>query len=279
MEKLMIRCNGGVSALSAFFTGFGSSIALDMPLEITMSESEEIQQRGTGAITRTLDLLEERFHIGGSYRISVNSTIPRGKGLKSSSALTLAIISGFLELNGISMGEGEMLGMAADISIENGTSSTGAYDDLSSAYYGGLCFTDNKQRKLLFRREVEKSPVLIAYDRSRRSSSSVNLDEMARYTNHAERIMDLIREGRQREAMVLNGNLLGYIYGQNSTLVRFLLSSGALYSGQCGKGPSVFAIFRNEEEMANAVREMEPGFKVQYRKTSFSNIGLVKIPL
>lgn len=279
MDGIRIRCNGGVSALSAFFTGFGASIALDMPMEITVTRSERIQHEGPGAISRTLELLEEKFSIGDSYSISVKSSIPRGKGLKSSSALTLSIVAGYLDLNGISMDEKEMLDLSAGISIANGTSSTGAYDDLSSSFYGGMCLTDNMGRKLISRKEVDESPVLIAYDRSRRSSFSVDLREMGRFTKHANRIRDLIEEGRYREAMMLNGNLLGYVYGQNSSLVRFLLSSGALYSAQCGKGPAVFAIFENEEDMLSAANGVEERFRLHHRKTSFSNKGIVKTHL
>ncbi len=276
MDRVRISCNGGVSALSAFFTGFGSSIALDMPLDIVMSRTGKKQLKKNGAISKTLELLEERFSIRESYRVSVTKAIPRGKGLKSSSALTLSIISGFLELNGINMKDSDLLGMAAEMSIRNGTSSTGAYDDLCSSFYGGFCLTDNTHRRLIFRKEVPESPVLIVYNKSKRASSAVKLDEMRKFAKHGQMIMGLVEEGKYGEAMTLNGNLLGYVYGQNDRLVKSLLSSGALYSGQCGKGPAIFAVFETREEMARAAKDMEDAFKVHYRKTSFSNRGIVK---
>lgn len=270
MDKVKVISNGGISALSAFFTGFGSSVALDLPIELTISRSDSTPASNQGTISETLDLLKKRFDVQDCFKVTVSKAIPRGKGLKSSSALTLSLTLGFLKLNGISMGEKQLLDLSAELSIGNGTSSTGAYDDLCSSYYGGACFTNNTERNLIFREKVDGKPVIVAFNKARRASSSVDLSDMKRFSRHAEIIQDLIKERKFYEAMTLNGNLLGYIYGQNSDLIRYLLSSGALYSAQCGKGPAVFGIFDNEEEFISAGKGLTKFFGVKYRKSLFS---------
>lgn len=274
MDKVRVSSNGGVSALSAFFTGYGSSVALDLPLEITMAVSDSKDEVDKGAISSTIDLLRERFGVSESFHVSVARAIPRGRGLKSSSALTLSIILGFLKINNIKLSDSEILNLGAELSILNGTSSTGAYDDLCSSYYGGVCFTDNRQRRLIFRKEVEEKPVIVAFNKARRESASVDLEEMSKFSRHGEKIQDLVRAGKYCEAMTLNGNLLGYVYGQNSDLIRYFLSSGAAYAGQCGKGPAVFAVFDNTDELPNAEKGLEKFFAVRHVKSEFSNKGI-----
>lgn len=273
MDKVRVNSNGGVSALSAFFTGVGSAVALDLPLEMTVAYAEEWYKPATGVVADTLDALRDRFAIKEHFRVSVSKAIPRGKGLKSSSALTLSIVLGFLRLNGINIPETEMLNLAAELSILNGTSSTGAYDDLCSSYYGGICLTDNRKREVLFRGSVEQKPVIIAFNMGRRSSSSVDLQEMEKYSKHAEEIESLIRGKKYYEAMTLNGNLMGYVYGQNSDIIKYFLHSGARFSAQCGKGPAIFAIFDTEGEMAEAAKGLGNFLSVNSRLTSFSNTG------
>lgn len=271
-EEVTVRCNGGISALSAFFNGFGSSVAINVPMELTMRAAKHSREgKWKGTIAKTIGLLKKRYELDGAYEVYINKSIPQGKGLKSSSALTLGITAAFLKLNSISMSPEELLTLAADLSMENGTSATGAYDDLCSSYYGGICLTDNKERKLIFRREVSESRVVVAYGSKSRSSSSVNLDELNRYSRHADMIRGLIEEGMYYEAMALNGTLLGNIYGHNSYLIRHFLGTGATYSSQCGKGPAVFAIFESSRSATNSCAGIRDDLGIEYRKAFFSN--------
>lgn len=271
-DHVTVRCNGGISALSAFFNGFGSAISVNLPMELNLSVmggGETTRPRGT--ISSTIGLLKKRFGVKGSFSASVTKAIPQSRGLKSSSALTLSLTAAFLKLNSIEMNDKELLSLAADISIENGTSSTGAYDDLCSAFYGGICITDNRARKLILRREVPEKRVVIAYSSSTRSSASVNLSEMNRYSTHADVILDLVKSGLYYEAMTLNGNLMGVIHGQNSYLIRHFLSTGASYSSQCGKGPAVFAVFDSSRTEAASCAGIRGDLGIEYKKTLFSN--------
>ncbi len=266
-----VVCNGGISALSAFFNGYGCSVAVDLPMEVIISEVAPPFGGNERAVERTLEVLKSRFRTSQSYRVTVPRGLPRGKGLKSSSAMTLSVTMGFLNLIGVDMGAEELLDLCADVSIENGTSLTGAYDDLCSCYYGGVCLTDNKSRQLIMRGAAPADQVLIAYSKAGRSSTSVQATEMARYARHADRIYSLIEEGLYYESMSMNGTLLGNIYGQNTGLIRHFLSSGAIYAAQCGKGPAVFGIFEEEEQLQEAVDGLGRFPGTSYKQTLFTN--------
>ncbi len=271
MHSVKVRCNAGISALSAFFNGKGCSVALDLPVEIVISEAERPFAGTERAVDKTVDLLKQRFNVTHSYSVSSSRGIPRGKGLKSSSAMTLSVTMGFLRLNGIDLSEEELLDLCADLSIKNGTSSTGAYDDLCSSYYGGACLTDNTKRELITRENIREETVLLAYTKEGRSSSSVNLDEMAKYRRHADTILSLVEEGLYFEAMSMNGTLLGSIFGQKSELIRYLLSSGASYSSQCGKGPAVFGIYEHYYDAESAAKGLHKFTSTGHKQTLFTN--------
>lgn len=274
MDKATVSCNGGISALSAFFNGYGSALAISVPLEISVTFSEKPEKNDNSLVKSTFDILRERFEVKEHFSIWFKSSIPAARGLKSSSALTLSLAAAFMKLNSITMGEDEFLRMCAEISIENGSSSTGAFDDLAACYYGGVCLTDNTENKLIFRKSLRKDPVVIAYGGKKRASGRVDLAEMEKYSRHADVIHSLIRERRYYEAMVMNGNLLGVIYGQSSELIKHFLESGASYAGQCGKGPAVFGIFSSENEAHEAYESSRSIKGISARKTSFSNRGM-----
>lgn len=271
MDRVKVRCNGGISALSAFFNGYGSSMAIDLPMEVTVTSGGRERHDDDDPVSRTIDLLRRRFDVPEHFSVHVSSRIPGGRGLKSSSALTLSIIAGFLRINGIKLEDSETLALGAELSIANGTSSTGAYDDLCSAFYGGICLTDNRKRELILRKEVRENSVLVGFDEGRRLSAEVDLRSLSGYSNHAQQIRRMVEEGRYYEAMSFNGSLLGNIYGQNSWLILRLLSLGADFSAQCGKGPAVFGIFRSDKDASDAMKELEGEHGVQLKKTSFSN--------
>lgn len=271
MHSVKVTCNGGISALSAFFNGKGCSVALDLPMELVMSEVEAPFTRNERAVEKTLDILRERFGVKQSYNVIVQKGIPRGKGLKSSSVMTLSVALAFLRLNGQTMRDEELLGMCADLSIRNKTSLTGAYDDLCSSYYGGVCLTDNGKRELIMRDRITDDEVLLAYPRSGRRSASVNSQEMKKYSKHAERIFELVKNGLYYEAMSLNGTILGNILGQYPEITRYFLSTGAIYSSQCGKGPAIFGIYDTIEGSDAAYSGLSEFRGIGSKQTLFTN--------
>ncbi len=82
--------------------------------------------------------------------IKVDSEIPIGYGLKSSSAVSNAVA---LACSHIEMEEAtndhEILEVAASSSLEAKVSLTGAYDDATACYFGGFTVTDNYSRRII----------------------------------------------------------------------------------------------------------------------------------
>lgn len=274
MDRARIRCNGGLSVLSAFANGKGAAISLDLPMEILMEKDERGRTRNLSTIDLTFSYMNSVFKCGTNYRVKIRSSIPPSNGLKSSSALTLSLVRGYLWLNQIELDPDTIIAHAARASIKNKTSVTGGYDDLSASYYGGLCITDNTSMRIIERRTVATLPVLIVADRARRRSGSIDLSIFRKLSKLSDSILRMILNGYLYESMILNGYACGAITGISSDIISDMYTLGAIYAGQSGKGPAVFGIFNRLDDARSAAERIQaPGKTV--RVTAFTNGGMV----
>ena len=274
MHKVTVICNGGISALSAFANGKGAAVALDLPMEVMMEKEEKKRVRNLKTIALTFSYLNSIFKCGTDYRVRIRSKIPASNGLKSSSALTLSLVEGYLRINQIELDPETVIAHAARASIKNGTSVTGAYDDLSASFYGGMCIADNRNRKILERRTVSPVPVVVVADRNRRRSGDINLLDFKKLSRVSDSILRMLLQGFLYESMILNGYACGSITGLSQNLISEMYSMGASFSGQSGKGPAVFGVFGRMEDARAAAEKMESLGKT-VRLTSFTNNGMV----
>lgn len=273
MEGVKVVANGGLSVLSAFSAGKGSAVSVDLKMEVYIVPSADTSGN-TRMINRTLSYISRKFSIKEKYSVTVKSSIPTANGLKSSSALTMSIMAGVFRMNGITLEDDDLLDLASDVSIYNHTSITGAMDDLCSSYYGGLCLTDNFNRRVLMRDPVRELPVIIAATTRRRRTESLKKYDFTGMAENSKVIQNLVMDGRFMEAMALNGLSYGSMFGMKMSAIGHLLRSGALYASQSGKGPAVFGVFESVESADKAMRTFP---HIQYYRpirTAFSNRGL-----
>ncbi|EQD58203.1 shikimate kinase, partial [mine drainage metagenome] len=139
MKDAKVTINGGLSVLSAFGTGHGASIAVDLPMDIIIKPSKE----WTPNLKEVSQTIASRYGIRDRFTIDINSMIPQGRGLKSSSAFVTGILLGLdLVYKIIGVGKG-IEQESAEVSKILKLSSTGALDDICSCLYGGICLTNN----------------------------------------------------------------------------------------------------------------------------------------
>ncbi|MCL5803429.1 MAG: shikimate kinase [Thermoplasmataceae archaeon] len=273
-EEIEVTVNGGLSVLSAFFNGKGAAVTIDLPMMTTVARSRRSVL--SNAVSKTLEFMDRRYGTGMDYSVTTRSRIPMENGLKSSSAMTLSVIYGITQLNDLNLEEHELLKTAAEASVYNGTSITGALDDLCACYYGGFCHTDNTTMEMLERRDVESDPVLVAYSLNGRKSRDIDLSTFAIYRKRSAEIQRLIERGDIYGAMVYNGTLISAINGGDMEKVSYFLRHGATHSSQSGKGPAIFAIFADMDELNNAYSEfteISGGWGIL--KTSITDHGMV----
>lgn len=115
----------------------------------------------------------EYYGVDAGVRVVTSSNLPVASGLSSSSAASNATVMAVSSLLSEEfclepMEDSVMLNMAVDASLKAGVSVTGAYDDASASFYGGLTVTDNMERRIILRERMENQKVLI-YMPDRRS--------------------------------------------------------------------------------------------------------------
>ena len=92
-------------------------------------------------------LFQKEIWSKNKITITLDSEIPTGYGLKSSSAISSAVVLACAKIFKPKFTDQQILLAGVDASIESKVSITGAYDDACSCYYGGFNVTDNSKRK------------------------------------------------------------------------------------------------------------------------------------
>lgn len=248
---------GGVTVVNAIATGRGASLAVDLPLE---AEVELLDDSTEVRVTMTPDADEDpglaravvaelNRRLGTSYGavVATRSAIPVSRGLKSSSAaanaIGLAANKAVHLMEGRSLAEKDVLLLGVDAAIAAGVTVTGAYDDASASMLGGLCITDNRERRLLARVELDPdlAAVVLVPPRKVRKKDVKALPYPA-VAPLAARAHALALAQAWPEAMTLNGLAYGALYGADPAPAVAALAAGALGAGLSGTGPAVAAV-------------------------------------
>ncbi|KAA8922742.1 shikimate kinase [Thermoplasma sp.] len=261
MKYARSRTHGGISIISAFIDGIGGAFSTDVPMTVTVREGTCSQEK------KISEDLRRYLSISTCFRFTVESRIPSGYGLKSSSAYILALAKAMVVYSGKDLDDMSILTASAEVSKMSGFSVTGALDDLCQAMYGGYCLTDNRKMRILRHGRLPELPVLVCADGERRSSGTLTVD--GHYRNAIRRVEDLAFSGRIFDAAVANGLIYGSMFGMDLGLMNRMMKAGALYSSQSGKGPAIFGIFPDRNSALKARSDI--GFGIV---TKINNQGI-----
>lgn len=230
----------GVSVVNAIPAWLGSTMAVNLRIEVSIEEGSGDH---SGLVKTIIDYFKQRIGIP-ELRVTVKSPIPPGSGLKSSSAVAVALIEAIKSRYGLSNIDTPKL--ASELSIRAGVSVTGAYDDATASYHGGITFTNNKENRLLDLREPPEDLSVIILARGGRAGIDPSL--LRRFEDLFAEIFNIAMKGDIITAMRLNGIAIAEILGYEVEPIRAALKLGALASGVTGNGPSIFAVTRKGEE-------------------------------
>ncbi len=249
--KVTSIVHSAISIVNAVATGFGSAmgISLNVKVEIISKKgSGLVFQKGGGSLMIKkiiYDVLQSKYINNNQLLININSEIPSGMGLKSSSAVSNAVALACNSLTNKEISDESVLNSAIDASLYAKTTITGAYDDSTACYYGGFVTTDNYKRKIW-----------------KRENSPTDISAVIFLPNHKKRgdvtrlklLSDIYREafqlaysGQYWKAMTLNGVLTSSLLSNSYTITRMCLENGALAASISGNGPAVASVVRESE--------------------------------
>lgn len=248
IRKARAVVHGAISIVNAIATGKGS--ALGVSLKVT-AEVELQKGRGLRFITgRDGDKLikkivektiPKQIIESNMIIIKVDSEIPIGYGLKSSSAVSnaVALACSHIEVEE-DTNDHKVLEVAASSSLEAKVSLTGAYDDATACYFGGFTVTDNYSRRIIRKERAPDNLYAIIF-----LPSNTSRGDVSKLRNLSDIFIDAFRfaeSGQYWKAMKLNGVLSSAALSSSYIPVMAALEHGALSASISGNGPSIAAV-------------------------------------
>jgi len=275
MTEVLTKVNGAVSIVNAIAIGKGATLGID-----TFVETRLKKKQGTGihitSENRTIssrlinkvieNMIPNKILEKTRLELDFKSDIPTGYGLKSSSAISTAVVLACTKAFKKEITDEEILKIGAKTSIEAKVSITGAYDDACACYFGGFNVTDNLKMQLVQREIAPKELQAVVFlPKSRKRG---NLKKLKNFKNAFNSSWELAKKSDYWNAGILNGIATSSILNSEPNLIMKLIEKGALCATISGNGPSIMAIANKK----NVVR-VEKEFSGMDGKTMIANIN------
>ena len=255
MAKARATVHGAVSLVNAIANQKGATLGIDLKViaEIETSPGKGItiksenKSLSSRLINKTIEKIVSKKDLEkNKIVITLDSEIPTGYGLKSSSAISSAVALVCAKVFKPKFTDQQILLAGVEASIETKVSITGAYDDACSCYYGGFNITDNAKRKRI---HFEKAPSnLIAVIFIPKNRKRGNLKNLKILSSVFENAWELARKTNYWESMIINGLATASILNSDPKIITNLIEKGALAASVSGNGPSIAAITKKENE-------------------------------
>ena len=262
---------GAVTVINAISCGLGAALGVTLKTEAYVrltDQPKHIEGRilsdpgeSTVLIEKTVSRVLGHFGVEGDYGAYVEtmSDIPIARGLKSSSAAANAIALAVIEALGEEADDLTVVNLGVDAALDAGVTITGAFDDASASYFGGLVLTDNPGRRILRRIEIrEEHPVLLYVPPRKAYTARSNVERMRLIAEEVRALHRMAYSGDYWPAMTLNGMIYSTVLGYDPRMVIDALEAGALAAGLSGTGPAVAAVV--PEEHVREVKEAWRGY-------------------
>ncbi len=263
--------HGAVSIVNAISIGKGAALGVNLSTEAEVelepkSGKSNIQcdvsnadcSFFTEAVVR--EVLSKYSRSGYNIVVKTKSQIPVARGLKSSSAASNALVLATLSALNQTEDDLRIINLGVNASLKAGVTITGAFDDASASFFGGLVVTDNNARRII---RMEPAPddiiVIIYIPKNRMFTKDFDRSRIMPFKQEVSEAFELALEGDYWKAMTLNGQIHSNALGLTLNPAQDALESGALAAGLSGTGPAVAAVCRQ-----NVAEEI----KVRWRKLS-----------
>ncbi|MDP6866763.1 MAG: hypothetical protein QGG62_07470 [Candidatus Poseidoniaceae archaeon] len=248
------NAHGACSLLHAAGTGYGASMALDLPVLVRVldKKSKRDVHDEDGLLPHVVEAWKNAGHElpidEESLHWAVQSKIPLREGLKSSSGLCVAAVRALCDSTDTSLELHEIVTIAVDAQLRAEITLTGSIDDTWACATGGW--------KLINANEDVAQGVLLEGDGPRREEWKVlivsrgpretrpSLEDFLPHQQQFIQALNAIQEGNELVALTLNGR--GVIGATKDHRARILtndaLVNGARAAGLSGSGTAIVIV-------------------------------------
>lgn len=257
--KIKVRSPGSATIINAISTGCGSAfgIQLYVEAEVQLKSGSEIKCTTDQKVsTKLMEICAKnvlnKLKINTGVEIHTRSSLPVASGLSSSSAVSNAVIMALTNVLGeeyqinpekAGLDYAGILNMAVDSSLEAGVTITGAFDDASASYYGGISVTNNLKREIIKREKWGEGQNILIYMPDKKSpTADADVARMKLLAPWVKLAFREVLKGDIHHALTLNGLLYCSALHFNPDIALDALEAGAIAAGLSGTGPSFVAV-------------------------------------
>ncbi|KZX17388.1 homoserine kinase [Methanobrevibacter cuticularis] len=280
--KKKVYSPGSATVVNAIATGCGSAFGID----IGIIAEAELSSQGVKCVpdldvdTSLMDLciknVLKHYGVETGVVLTTISELPPASGLSSSSALSNAVtlatsqlIADEFDLN--YMNDMEIINMAIDSSLQAGVTITGAFDDATASYFGGITVTNNLLRKIIIQEEMEKHKLLIYIPNIESMTAKSDVSRMKLLAPLVDIAFEKACQKQYFNALNLNGILYSSSLGFDTNIAIDALDAGAIASGLSGTGSAYVAIV--DETSKDEVKDVWNSYSGKIIETSVNNDG------
>ncbi|MDD3985808.1 MAG: shikimate kinase [Methanobacterium sp.] len=297
--KTIVKSPGSATIINAIATGYGSAFGIKRyvtaEVQLKGSDSLIICRANKNIDTTLMEICVKRvinkfkevysnieFYTG--FSVYTKSTLPVSSGLSSSSATSNAIVmataKALMKEYNINpdknrINDLELLNIGVDASLEAGVTITGAFDDASASFHGGLTVTNNNTREILKIHEMEQQNILVYMPNIISPTAQSDVRRMKLIAPQVKLAFNEALNGNIYNAMTLNGILYCASLAFNPKIALDALDAGAFAAGLSGTGPAFVAIAPNEN--VDNVMEVWSSLSGQVFCTEVDNEGTMVI--
>ena len=258
------RSNGAISILHALGTGRGCSVGIQLETQVQIvNQSNEVNDDRHGLLASVEYCWREQgFPIPDEFGWNVESTVPIGQGLKSSSALSCAALRALNSCAWTGLSNSEIADLSAKSQLMSKCAITGSMDDNWASLEPGWKLVDpslGASDSIIIQGEMDdRLSVLVCLrgERSREISPTKFLEQNQIF----ERSLASIMSGSALDSLSSNGMAVSAATGDHEALriSNLCIASGAIASGISGSGPAIAVVCfeADTESISEIIDEM-----------------------
>jgi shikimate kinase len=281
---IKVRSPGSATIINAISTGCGSAFGIQLYIdaEVQLKSGSNIKCYSDQHVDTTLmeicaKNVLKKYQIITGVEIHTMSTLPVASGLSSSSAVsnavTMALNEALVEENGINslLDNASILNLAVNSSLEAGVTITGAFDDASASFYGGISVTNNLKRRIIRNEKWNGQNILIYMPDKKSPTAEADVARMKLLAPWVKLAFREVLKGNIYHALTLNGLLYCSALRFNPDIALDALQAGASAAGLSGTGPSFVAIA--DGKISHKVVEVWDSYPGRVIETKVDNQG------
>jgi len=244
--------------INAIATGKGAAFAIDLKAEAEVElmsnwddnrieiytypeEDTDLIEMCVKRILKMTNKSNKRFGV----KITIRSEIPIAQGLSSSSAVSNAVVLATSKACKVNLSNEDLIKTGVDCSIESNVSITGAFDDASASFLGGITITDNIKRIILKREAFPHGySIIVVVSDKRCYTRDVNRGRIKIIKEFVDMAFEKAINGNIFDAITMNGILYSSILKYNPEPIYEMLTNGAVAAGLSGTGPAFFGVVK-----------------------------------